>query len=95
MLSALRQCKQIVIPLAVRVSAKVVTVRSVDDSYFGAPAALIGMERVRTRLYRVDHLLPCPVPAGSTEVGNSLMWVVAGLLVDTRHSHVWHWRPRR
>jgi len=91
-LGTLRQGKQVVIPLPVRVGPQIWPVGPIYDTDGATVPADQRIERVHSLIYRIDHLLARPFPTIAAEMGNTLVGILARLRVYAGHLHVGHFR---
>jgi hypothetical protein len=66
--------------------------RSIDDANVAAIARNLRVKGIGLGFDGVDDLLARPAPAGTAQVGDAFVGVVAGLLVNAGNLDVGHWR---
>jgi hypothetical protein len=84
------QCQKIVVPLSIRVGSDILAGRPIDNSNISPCSADKRIESVCSALNRFNNLLPRPIPAVSAKVCDTMVGVLAGLLANTKNTHVCH-----
>lgn len=88
--AAFGQRQEIIVPLTVRIGAEILAVRAIYDANIATVSSNPGVEGVGLGFDGIDDLLARPAPAGTAQVGDAFVGVVAGLLIDAGDLNVCH-----
>ncbi len=68
----------------------VVTMRPMHNTYISTLSANIGVKGIASGVDRVNDLLPCPSPTAAAKVRDTLVGIVARLLVYAGYTNIRH-----